>query len=382
MKNGANIAAGQTAVADPQHSCTTQVSTVGKVWCELGSASAGLQSVQIIGIFLIGLFGIWWRYWRPRAQKKRQLATRGLVKKVIRVCDGRLTALCTNGIGTYFTGGFSGVVYELNSKRVSRKSTAAFGLIRSLTILPSIRAILVGSDDGTLAALDLDTFVPANLLHMGAAIFAIERLGGDQVAFGLASGEIRIVEIQRSPGQTGFSTRALGSVKTHEGAVFGLSSTKTEIAACGGDGKVVWVARSNLAISSSVTVGKETLWSIVSTAPTQHFVATNSGDIALLKSRKLSLTKRVHKSSIRNLALSPKGNWCFSMGKDRAVFATTPALDESLLLHQTDDYVYDSAFSDGGNELGICDGAGAVTVFGWTQSIDNLSVVELRAALV
>jgi len=382
MNSGAKVIETQASVPGSEHSCVMQVSTVGKVWCELGSASAGLQSVQIIGLFLIGLFGIWWRYWRPRARNKRELATRGLNKKVIRVCDSRLTAICTNGLGTYFTGGFSGIVYELTAKRVARKSDASFGLIRSLILLPSIRAVLVGSDDGSLSALDLDTFAATRLLHVDSAIFAIARMDSDQISLGLANGEVRIVEVQRSPAQAGFSTRALATLKTHDGGVFGLSANRTEIVACGAEGKVVWIARNSVSVSATVTIGKETLWCIAPGASAQLFVAANSGDVYLLKAKKVSQTRRVHKASIRNLSMSPKGNWCFSMGKDRAVFASTPALGESLLLHQTDDYIYDSAFSDAGNELSICDGAGVVTIFGWNQPIDNLSFAELRAACI
>lgn len=382
MQNSGKVAGIQESAPDSGQSCTSQISIIEKAWCDLGNASAGLQSLQIIGLFLIGLFGIWWRYWRPRARRKRELATRGLTKKVIRVCDGRLTAICTNGVGTYFTGGFSGVVYELNSKRVSRKSDASFGLIRSLTLLPSIHAVLVGSDDGSLSALDLDTFVATRLLHVDSAIFAIARTDSDQVALGLAKGEVRIVEIQRSPAQAGFSTRVLGGLKTHDGSVFGLSANRTEVVACGAEGKVVWVARRNITAASSITIGKETLWSIVPGASGQLFIAANSGDIHLLKAKSLFRTRRVHKAPIRSLSMSPKGNWCLSMGKDRAVFASTSALGQSLLLHQTEDYIYDSAFSGAGNELSICDGTGAVTLLSWKQPIDNFSFAELHAACV
>lgn len=354
-------------------------SLFSSIWCYLTAWSGGLQSLQIILLGILTILGslrFFWKFIPARRVKSSQ----NILKKVISVESGRLTAL--EAVGDHFlTGGFSGIVYKLNSDRVTDQSAAIFGLIRVIHVLPGQNMALVGNDEGILYSLDLSTWKTAQLGGFGAPIYRVVDYVSKQVCLALGNGETVICDLRSSPGQEGLMLKILNREKRHEGSVFDVAVNAGEaLSTVGADGmmRLSYAKSRRKEQLIQPTEKKQAIWSIAALAEDRYITAANDGSLTLIQKNVPIATAKVHKASVRNISVSPQRKWCASVGKDRAVYATAEDLSDSILLHVTKDYGYQVFFAHGGERVVVCDGAGEVTVIDLRIQIDKLSPHNLE----
>lgn len=348
------------------------------VWCSLTQASPVLQSAQILLLGLLAVAGIARAVYVRKRRRERLIG--GAIKKTISHVDkNRLTSLAACTPAGYFVGGFSGDVVQLSSSaNVIKAHKGHFGLIRSLCSIPDSDAVLVAGDDGVLHALSPSSSTLKRLCTLGGPIYRIRFAWRNTYLASLGNGEVVFAEIQSSPGQADYSYREIARSKCHNGSAFDVLPTKDGAISVGADGRLITLDRQGQIISSTQIVD-HTIWSVVSPSPDQIILACNDGSLRLLRSGTVAKTITIHQGAIRHLAITPKAQWCLSVGKDRSVFAVLADLSDSILLHRTTDYIYQGVFDSVGQLLTICDGAGDVTQIDFGRPLDDLDLVALRA---
>lgn len=357
-------------------------SPLGSTWCNLKDWSAGLQSIQIVLWALIPILGLAVNYIRIRVQRARHLkAFLGKIR-VIAVESGRLTAVAIVSGNKFVVGGFSGKIYLLSSRRVLRKSSVSAGLIRSLHVMRNREHVLIGSDEGLLFILSLESWKLSQIGAFGSPIYAISESKNQNFILGLGNGIIVRVEIQKSPGQEAFVLKEISRSHDHQSSVFGVLSSEKALVSVGADGRLLIRQGKQQKLSEPVLdINSQALWSAAAIADDRFVVACNDGNL-LLTNKSAAIKKlKLHKASIRYIECSPQKKWCVTVGKDRCVYATTTDLSFSALLHTTKDYGYSARFSASGDCVVICDGAGEVTIIEFGKPIDDITSNELMASV-
>lgn len=370
-----------TPASDGKDACVPFLENpLSSTWCHLSQASGGLQSLQILILAIVAGVAIVRGASRWRAPAMPLL--RSKITKLTVVADtGRLTTISRDLADGYFVGGFSGVVHHITKATVSRSSKADFGLIRSSLLLRDYQVLLVGGDDGILHALDLRTWRADRVGSFGAAIYALCLVAGSKLAVGLGSGDLVVCDVQKSPGQDVTVVRELNRSHRHSGSIFEVVSARAALLSVGADGVLVGANTKNNRKSFEIRLSGETLWSVAELDSDRYVVACNDGNvIAATRDHELG-RRRVHTASIRYLVASPRGRWCITVGKDRAIYAVASDLSAAILLHRARDYIYRAVFSQSGQVIALCDGAGELTAIDLGVAIDDLSVAELEAKL-
>lgn len=351
----------------------------GAAWCNLSGASSGLQSLQIIVVTVLALAGLY-RLFRGRMTRRGPLFRRAKWA-VVSIDTGRLTTLSLSSAGAVFTGGFSGVIHELLGGRVRRTSRHGYGLIRSTHLLQEGTHLLVGGDDGVLHGLNLQSWKPERLATFGSPIYRITQAGNEEVALALGSGEIAVCSLRKAPGELTLNVKERHRRQRHRGSAFDLMVFDGILTSVGAGGALVTESVATARKMSEVQVGSDALWSVVGAEKGSWLAGCNDGALISISDGQVAARLAVHVGGVRQLALSPRGRWCVTVGKDRCVFAVSTDLKSSVLVHRAKDYVYDVQLSPGGDVIVVCDGAGDVTRLELGRPLDDLDASTLRQRL-
>lgn len=351
-------------------------------WCQLSALSSGLQSVQIIiiGALAIGALVKTTIFVRT---KSRKLSAGCIEKKIISVENSRLTATALGKDGECFTAGFSGVVFLMTNKyRVKRLNQANMGLVRSLLYFNNHDVVLAGTEDGTLYAFPNGASAPIKVAAFGSSIFSMSAVDMSDFYIGLGSGDVAHCTLSRSPAQDEVVIRELRRIKCHSGKAFDvIVSDDNHALTVGEGGELLCIEKTrNDSISFRIKASSETIWSVAEKEKGVYILGLNDGSLELVSENGSIRRASIHTSSVRHIFLSPRKRWCFSVGKDRCLYAVLPDLSDSVLLHRTRDYIYHGEIDSSGRRLIMCDGSGDVTILKFNKPIDDLDISHLRLA--
>jgi len=356
-------------------------SPVASAWCSLTQASPVLQSVQILLLGLVGTVAIG-RTVLVRRRRRAKLHGGSITKDCISIETSRLTSI-TDDFGTgWFVAGFSGKLWKIDSAfKTPVVCTDSVGLVRCLLRLRGRDSVLLGGDDGVLHVFDVRTSTLKRLATLGSPIYRLASASDRLVLCGLGSGEVALLEIQHSPGQSDFSFRELWKTKAHSGSAFDVLASNGVFVSVGADGRLVEIDATG-SITSSIQAADCTIWSIAPLGANVLVLGCNDGTLIRAESGVTVAKSKSHQSAVRLVIPSPKGEWCISLGKDRSVFVTKTDLSGSVLLHRSMDYLYDGCISDDGQDILVCDGAGDVTKIHLDRGLDSYDHPTLAARVI
>ena len=354
---------------------------IAAAWCSLTQASPVLQSVQIIVLSLLGLAALRQTVF-VRKRRRDKLVSRGLTKHTLNIETARLTSLTENFGTGWFVAGFSGRLWKVcNALTADLVCPESVGLVRSLVQFRGRDAVLIGGDDGVLHAVDAKTGGVKRLATLGSPIYRLTAVSDFLFVAGLGSGEVAVLEIQHSPGQSDFSFRELWRTKVHAGSTFDVQPTRAGFVSVGADGRFVEIDEFGVMTASTKTTDS-TIWSVAEIAPNAFILGCNDGNLIRIETGKIVASAKIHQSAARLVLRSPKGLWCISLGKDRSVFATLADLSSSVLLHRSNDYLYDGSISEDGQIVLVCDGAGDVIKIDFGRPLDSYDYATLAARVI
>jgi WD40 repeat protein len=222
---------------------------------------------------------------------------------------------------------------------------------------------------------DVANSATLELASSDSSIFAVESTGDNKIVICDRNGAVTEWQIQGSSSGLARPTAVLlRSVHEHSGPAFAVQWDKWHrcILSVGADG----YQRSldvRTGARSAVKCSDHALFSMI-VSDSYDFVAvgTQDGLINIFKGNKQQ-TFAGHSDAVRSVSISPKARWLASGSKDASVRLWDVSTGRAWLLVQTQDYVYEVAFSPTGNHILAVDGAGVMRVISFPRLIDELS---------
>lgn len=241
---------------------------VANAWCFLTQASPVLQSVQIVILGLLGAAAIW-RTLYVRRKRRAKLTSGNVTKEFVNVENSRLTSITDDLSNKYFVAGFSGILWKIDdSFKATVASLESVGLIRSLVHIEEHGSVLIGGDDGVLHVFDIGTSTIKRLATLGSPIYRLARASDRLFVVALGTGDVILLDVQRSPGQNDYSFQECWRIRAHSGSAFDVIPFRGGFVSVGADGQVAQISASGK-ITLPIKVTDCTIWSVtrVSLAP-------------------------------------------------------------------------------------------------------------------